>query len=57
MTPIAPHIAAFLRERLPIERQTSEHTCDSYAYAFQLLFEFASQKLKAKPSGVAARTD
>lgn len=52
MTPIAPHIAAFLRERLPIERQASEHTCDSYAYAFQLLFEFASQKLKATPSAL-----
>lgn len=52
MTPIAPHIAAFLRERLPLERQASEHTCDSYAYAFQLLFEFASQKLKATPSAL-----
>lgn len=50
MTPIAPHITAFLRERLPIEREASEHTCNSYAYAFQLLFEFASQKLKTKPS-------
>ncbi len=27
MTPIAPHITAFLRERLPIERRASEHTC------------------------------
>jgi integrase/recombinase XerD len=52
MTPIAPHIAAFLRERLPIERQASEHTCNSYAYAFQLLFEFASQKLKTTPSAL-----
>jgi integrase/recombinase XerD len=31
MTPIAPHITAFLRERLPIEREASEHTCNSYA--------------------------
>lgn len=52
MTPIAPHITAFLRERLPMERQASEHTCNSYAYAFQLLFEFASQKLKTKPSSL-----
>jgi site-specific recombinase XerD len=52
MIPIAPHIAAFLQERLPEERQASEHTCDSYAYAFQLLFEFASQKLKVKPSAL-----
>jgi site-specific recombinase XerD len=52
MTPIAPHIAAFLRERLPVERQASEHTCNSYAYAFQLLFEFASEKLKVTPSAL-----
>ena len=41
MTPIAPHISAFLRERLPLQRGASDHTCDSYAYAFQLLFQFA----------------
>ena len=38
MTAIAPHITAFLRERLPVQRGASEHTCQSYAYAFQLLF-------------------
>ena len=52
MTPIAPHITAFLRERLSVERQASEHTCDSYAYAFQLLFEFAGKKLKVTPSAL-----
>jgi len=52
MTPIAPHITAFLRERLPIERRASEHTCNSYAYAFQLLFDFASRRLKAPPSAL-----
>lgn len=52
MTPIAPHITAFLRERLPIERRASEHTCYSYAYAFQLLFDFASRRLKAPPSAL-----
>jgi integrase/recombinase XerD len=50
MTAIAPHITAFLREHLPIQRGASVHTCDSYAYAFQLLFQFASQRLKVKPS-------
>ena len=34
MTPIAPHISAFLKDRLPLQRGASEHTCDSYAYAF-----------------------
>ena len=50
MTPIAPHITAFLRERLPLERGASDQTCESYAYAFQLLFTFASQRLRLRPS-------
>jgi site-specific recombinase XerC len=37
MTPLAPHLAAFLRERLPLERAVSPHTLDSYSYAFQRL--------------------
>jgi hypothetical protein len=45
MTPIASDITAFLRERLPNERKASPHTTDTYAYAFQLLFQFASQRL------------
>jgi hypothetical protein len=44
MTSIAPHITAFLRERLPLQRGASHHTCESYAYTFQLLFEFASNR-------------
>ncbi len=50
MIPIASHITAFLRERLPVEKMASPNTCDTYAYAFQLLFEFASKKLKVAPS-------
>src|SRR5438874_13163624 len=50
MTPIAPHIEAFLREHLPQHRGASAHTCDSYAYSFQLLFEFAAKRLKIAPS-------
>jgi site-specific recombinase XerD len=50
MTPIAPHITAFLRQRLPVERNASDNTCDSYAYAFKLLFEYASGRLKVAPS-------
>jgi site-specific recombinase XerD len=52
MTDIAPHITAFLRERLPVQRGASVHTCDSYAYAFQLLFEFASQQYQVLPSAL-----
>ena len=50
MTAIAPHMSAFLRERLPLQRGASDHTCDSYAYAFKLLFQFASERFEATPS-------
>ncbi len=50
MTPIAPHITAFLQKRLAVERLASPHTCDTYAYAFQLLFEFMSKKLGMAPA-------
>jgi integrase/recombinase XerD len=53
MTPIAPHIEAFLRENLPRQRGASRHTCDSYACTFQLLFEFAASRLKTVPSSLA----
>ncbi len=53
MTPIAPHMSAFLRERLPLQRGASDHTCDSYAYAFQLLFQFASARLQLTPSALS----
>jgi integrase/recombinase XerD len=52
MTPIAPHIEAFLRENLSHHRGASKHTCDSYAYSFQLLFEFAAARLKVTPSSL-----
>lgn len=52
MTDIAPHISAFLRQRLGVERMASPHTCDTYAYAFQLLFDFASHKLDIAPSAL-----
>jgi len=50
MTPIAPHMSAYLSEYLVGQRAASEHTLDTYACAFKLLFEFASQRLKARPS-------
>ena len=53
MTPIAPHIEAFLRENLPRQRGASQHTCDSYACTFQLLFEFAASRLNMVPSSLA----
>ena len=53
MTSIAHHIEAFLRDYLPKQRGASTHTCDSYAFGFKLLFNFASQRLKLKPSELA----
>ena len=50
MTPVAPHITAFLRKRLAVDQRASPHTCDTYAYAFQLLFEFMSRKLGVAPA-------
>jgi integrase/recombinase XerD len=55
MTPIAPHISAFLRERLPQQRGASEHTCAAYAYAFKLLFEFASKQYGVPPSQLSLK--
>lgn len=50
MTPIAPHITAYLQDYLAIQRGASQHTRDSYALSFQLLFEFASERDKVSPS-------
>ena len=50
MTPLAPHLTAFLREWLPLQRGASPHTCESYAYTFQLLLTYASQRLHQRPS-------
>lgn len=49
MIPIAPLITSYLREHLPQERNLSPNTIDSYAYAFQMLFEFASERVKVPP--------
>lgn len=50
MTALAPHLTAYLRERLPVQKGASEHTCETYAYAFQLLLTFASARYKVPPS-------
>jgi site-specific recombinase XerD len=50
MTPLASHVTAFFEHRLPLERRASEHTRDSYAYAFKLLFTYASHRLAVTPS-------
>jgi integrase/recombinase XerD len=52
MTPLAPHLTAFFQQRLPVERRASSHTSDSYAYAFKLLLEYASERLHVPPSAL-----
>jgi len=52
MTALAPHLAVFLREYLPRDRACSPHTCDSYAYAFQLLVCFAADRGGTSPSAL-----
>ncbi len=50
MNPIASHITAFLQQFLPLNRGVSVNTRESYAYAFKLFFEYASNCLKVRPS-------
>lgn len=49
MTMLAAQLSTFLREHLPRERRASPHTCEAYAYAFQLLVCFAAGRLGVKP--------
>lgn len=55
MTPIGPHLTAFLREYIPSQREMSVQTSDTYAYAFQLLVCFAAERLKTTPSSAVDR--
>ena len=50
MTPLAPHMTYFLREHLPRERRSSNQTCETYAYSYQLLIGFAAERLRTPPS-------
>ncbi len=52
MTSVAPHITAYLRERLAVQQCASSHTCDTYAYGFQLLLTFASERHRVSPSAL-----
>jgi site-specific recombinase XerD len=50
MTALAPPLSRFLSEHLPRDQRASPHTCDAYAYSFQLLVTFAAQRLHKTPS-------
>lgn len=53
MTSLAIHLTAFLREHLPRVRACSVHTCDAYAYSFQLLLCFAAERYSVSPSALS----
>ena len=50
MTSIAPLITGFLRDHMPRQRGYSPHSCEAYAHSFRLLFAFAAQRLRTRPS-------
>jgi integrase/recombinase XerD len=50
MTNLAKYLSIFLREYLPCDRRASQHTCEAYAYTFQLLVCFTANCLKTRPS-------
>lgn len=52
MTALALHLSSFLRDHLPRERGASRHTCEAYAYSYQLLLRFAADSLKTRPSWI-----
>jgi integrase/recombinase XerD len=52
MSALAVHLEAFLREHLPRDRRASVHTCEAFAYAFQLLVRFAAARLNRQPSSL-----
>lgn len=52
MTSLATHVSIFLRERLPLENRASERTCETYALALRLFFEFVAQQLRVRPSSL-----
>jgi len=49
---IAPHVAAWLRERLPTELGASRHTCETYTHALRLWFAYAATRHGVPPSGL-----
>ena len=52
MTALASHLTTFLCKHLPAERAASPHTCDTYAYCFQLLVCFVARRRGIKPSQI-----
>jgi site-specific recombinase XerD len=50
MTKLAPLITGFLRDYMPRQRRYSRQSCETYAFSFKLLFDFAAKRLGTRPS-------
>lgn len=50
MTLLAPLITGFMRDYMPRQRGYSPHSCETYAYSFRLLFAFAAERIRTRPS-------
>ncbi len=50
MTKLAPLITGFLRDYMPRQRGYSPQSCETYAFSFKLLFNFAARRLGTRPS-------
>lgn len=50
MTPLAPLITNFLRDYMPRQRGYSPRTCETYAFSFKLLLEYAAAQKGTRPS-------
>lgn len=49
-TKLAPLITGFLRDYMPRQRGYSPESCETYAFSFKLLFDFAAKRLGTRPS-------
>ncbi len=52
MTALAPHLCSFLQQHLPDEKGASVHTCETYAYGFQLLLCYLAKRRAITPSSL-----
>jgi site-specific recombinase XerD len=50
MTKLAPLITGFLRDYMPRQRGYSPQSCETYAFSFKLLFDFAAKRRGTRPS-------
>lgn len=52
MNALAPHVSAYLRDRLPVELGASRNTCETYSHALRLLFVYTANQRAITPSAL-----